>query len=104
MPPESPVPGWSVGEVCTLRTATRGFAWLMSRWYVRPAISPVPQGEDRLDPPNRIAAPEDLGARVRREGLEVRPLEAPDLSERVDQRRTGRPVPAVRDLHRDPET
>src|SRR5919108_3322669 len=39
MPPESPVPGWSTGEVCTLITARRGAPLAIpvpaatSRWY-----------------------------------------------------------------------
>src|SRR5439155_12516086 len=56
MPPESPVPGWSWGDVCRLMTATRGraarsvkrgFFMGSPRWYARFDVSPSPGAERR---------------------------------------------------------
>src|SRR3954466_15932346 len=38
IPPESPVPGWSIGDVCTDRIAARGSSlsvWAMRSWSLR---------------------------------------------------------------------
>src|SRR4051794_22381366 len=119
IPPESPVPGWSIGDVCTDRIAARGSAlnvWAMRSGNLQwgcstcadlwggtlPRLRLFPgKGEDRLDRGGRAVAAAEGRPPGRTEAAAGDRWEEPELVERLDGGGSGGAVPAVVDLHRD---
>ena len=95
MPPESPLPGWSIGEVCTESTATRGL-WPIEEGYRRRSATRGSTSPTRSPPPYHGRAGE------RRQLTELRAAHGVDLPEDLDQRRRVRAIAPVGDLHGDP--
>src|SRR3954467_14040055 len=118
IPPESPVPGWSIGDVCTDRIAARGSSlsvWAMRSWSLRwgvasacggtlPRLRLFPRkGEARGDRGGRAVAAEEGRPPGRTEAAASARGEESQLVERLDRGGSGGPVSAVVDLHGDPD-
>src|SRR3954465_15661664 len=122
IPPESPVAGWSIGDVCTDRIAARGSSlsvWAMRSWSLQwgvasacggtvPRLRLFPRkGEARGDRGGRGGGPGGGGARGGRGaagggappgrpgGRAGRGGEESQLVERLDRGGSGGPVSAV---------
>src|SRR4051812_44123509 len=118
IPPESPVPGWSIGDVCTDRIAARGSSlsvWAMRSWSLQwgvasacggtvPRLRLFPRkGEARGDRGGRAVAAEEGRPPGRTEAAASARGEESQLVERLDRGGSGGPVSAVVDLHGDPD-
>ena len=112
MPPESPVPGWSMGDVCTESTATRESprSWIdatrgrAERRVGTSEASPAAQAEVDLEPadrPRRLPGRRAPACRASRRTC--RRVDRVELAQHLDQQRPGGAAPPVGDLHRDAE-
>src|SRR4051794_10764813 len=100
IPPESPVPGWSIGDVCTDRIAARGSSlsvWAMWSWSLQwgvasacggtlPRLRLFPRkGEARGDRGGRAVAAEEGRPPGRTEAAASARGEESQLVERLDR-------------------
>src|SRR5918995_7450389 len=112
MPPESPVPGWSIGDVCTAITATRGRSTLTTSvnpagrpFLPAPGVSPAPlEADDRLHLALHPVAAEHGLARVPAEPTQRGPVKHVQLPQNPHERRRRASPAPIGDLHRDAET